>query len=306
MAISAAWLQGGCPVNIFQLRYFTTVAQLENLSRAADLLHLSQSSLSKGIARLEAELGMPLFDRKGKKITLNAQGARFLECSNVILRELEFAVDDMNLLATGSDSKIKIGIAGTSTQMVACMAAFSRQHPGVEFELNCNIESQEHIDINDFDVLVYPAGIKYDKFTGYYLHDERYFLAVGSDHPLARNVLVLPKDLDGQNFVFVRSGKSYVEYPFRICTALAVRFASQCYVDSRDLHQQMIAAGIAIGFVPEDAASFYQNDRGIRLLPIQDQRFSRTMMICFRREKHLSVLAKTFRNFAIEFFRLKT
>lgn len=293
-------------MDISQLRYFTTVAQLENISRAADLLHLSQPSLSKSIAKLEAELGMPLFDRRGKKIVLNTQGSRFLECSNVILRELEFALDDMTLLATGSDSKIKIGIAGDSSQMVACMAAFNRQQPGAEFELSCNIECQEHIDINDFDVMVYPPGIKYEKFTGYFLHDERYYLAVGSEHPLARNASILPKDLDGQDFVFLRSGKSYIEYPFRICTALAVRFGSQCHVDSRELHQQMIGAGIAIGFVPEDVAALYQNNRGIRLIPIQDQRFSRTMMICFRREKHLSVLAKSFRDFAIRFFRLTT
>ncbi|MGE4277067.1 MAG: LysR family transcriptional regulator [Lawsonibacter sp.] len=291
-------------MDISQLRYFATVAQLENMSRAAKLLHLSQPSLSKNIAKLEAELGMPLFDRRGKKIALNAQGARFLECSNMILRELELAMDDMNLRATGSDFKIKIGIAGTSAQMVACMAAFRQQQPGVEFELNCNIEYQDHIDINDFDVMVYPTGIKYEKFTGYFLHDERYYLAVGSEHPLAHNVSILPKDLDGQNFVFLRSGKSYMEYPFRICTALAVHFGSQCHVDARELHQQMIGAGIAIGFVPEDAAALYQNDRSIRLIPIQDQRFSRTMMICFRREKHLSALAKSFRDFAIEFFHL--
>lgn len=291
-------------MDILQLRYFTTVAQLENVSRAADLLHLSQPSLSKSIAKLEEELGMSLFDRRGKKITLNVQGARFLECSNVILRELEFAMDDMNLLATGADSKIKIGIAGTSAQMVACMAAFSRQQPGVEFELNCNIECQEHIDINDFDVMIYPVGIKYEKFTGYFLQDERYYLAVGSEHPLAHNAFILPKDLNGQDFVFLRSGKSYIEYPFRICMALAVRFGSQCHVDSRELHQQMIGAGIAIGFVPEDTAALYQNNRSLRLIPIQDQRFSRTMMICFRREKHLSALAKSFRDFAIQFFHL--
>lgn len=291
-------------MDLSQIQYFTTAAQLENISRAADLLHLSQPSLSKSIAKLEAELGMPLFDRRGKKITLNVQGARFLECSNVILRELEFALDDMTLLATGSDSKIKIGIAGDSSQMIACMAAFNRQQPGAEFEMNCNIECQERIDINDFDVMVYPAGIKYEKFTGYFLHNERYYLAVGNEHPLAHNALILPKDLNGQNFVFLRSGKSYIEYPFRICMALAVHFGSQCHVDSRDLHQQMIGAGIAIGFVPEDVAALYQNNRGIRLIPIQDQRFSRTMMICFRREKHLSALAKSFRDFAIQFFHL--
>ena len=46
-------------MQIAQLRYFTTIAQLENVSQAAELLHLSQSSLSKNLARLEAEVGAP-------------------------------------------------------------------------------------------------------------------------------------------------------------------------------------------------------------------------------------------------------
>lgn len=53
-------------MKISQLSYFITIAQLENMSRAAELLHISQSSLSKTIAALETELETPLFDRSSK------------------------------------------------------------------------------------------------------------------------------------------------------------------------------------------------------------------------------------------------
>ena len=291
-------------MTITQLRYFAAVAQLENVSKAAEMLHLSQSSLSKNIAKLEAELGTLLFHRSGKKLVLNAPGARFLECSNLILRELEFAMDDMNQLATGADSKIRIGSAGASRRLMACIAAYSREHPGTEFHLRSNIEALEHLDINDFDALIYPAGIKYEKFTGYPLYEERYCLAAAAGHPLAEIPCVLPRKLDGQDFVFLRAGRAYIEYPFRACAALAVRFGSQCYVDNRELHRQMIASGLAVGFVPLEETDFYQ-DGAIRLIPIADRRFSRDMMICFRREKHLSPMAKGFRDFAISYFGLR-
>ena len=289
---------------IAQLRYFTTIAQLENISQAAQLLHLSQSSLSKNLAKLEAEVGMPLFDRGGKRLTLNAAGARLLEYSTLALRELEYALDDMRLLSTGADCRVKIGTAGASDRLSGCLAAFRREHPEAEFDLNSGIEGIEHLDINDFDALIYPAGGRYDKFTGLPLWEDRYLLAVPAAHPLAAHAAALPRSLEGQSLVFLRDGRTFVEHPFRVCAALAVRFGSQCYVDSRELHRSLIASGVCVGFVPESGAAFYRGDPSLRLLPIQDQRFSRRMMLCFRREKHLSALAKDFKTFALRYFGL--
>ena len=55
-------------MTITQLRYFMIAAQMENLSGAASALYISQSALSKNIASLEKELGMQLFDRRGKSL----------------------------------------------------------------------------------------------------------------------------------------------------------------------------------------------------------------------------------------------
>lgn len=293
-------------MNISQLRYFTTVAQLENISKAADLLFLSQSSLSKNIAKLEEELEMPLFDRNGKKISLNAQGKRFLECCNRLLREFDTALEDMHQIACGVDNRIRICIAGMNQRIIDCMADFRRKRPEIEFDLDGGLESREKLDINEFDVLVYPAGGRYDKFTGYPFYRERYFLGVSAGHPLSKNASIQPWALDGQNFVFLRSGRNCLEYPYSICTALAVSFGSQCFVDSRELHRQMIAAGMAVGFVTEEEAVFYQSCPSLRLIPIQDVRFSRQMMICFRREKHLPPSARAFRDYAVRYFALDT
>ena len=127
---------------------------------------------------------------------------------------------------------------------------------------------------------------------------------MSSRHPLAASAAIRPKALDGLELVFLREGRSFVEHPFRVCSALAVQFGPQCYVDSRELHRQMIASGVCAGFVPESGAAFYRDDTSLRLIPIPDRRFTRQMMVCFRREKHLSALARDFRDFAMDYFRL--
>lgn len=81
----------GRGLHIAQLRYFTTIAQPKNVSQAAQLLHLSQSSLSKNLAKLAAEVRTPLFDHSGKRLTLNPafirkyfpnSGIRLMECAD--------------------------------------------------------------------------------------------------------------------------------------------------------------------------------------------------------------------------------
>ena len=59
-------------MELLQLKYFQTVARLEHMTKAAEELHIAQPSLSKTIARLEKDLGVPLFDRQGRQITLNS------------------------------------------------------------------------------------------------------------------------------------------------------------------------------------------------------------------------------------------
>ncbi len=289
-------------MRIAQLRYFVTIAQLENVSQAAELLHLSQSSLSKNLSTLEEELGMPLFQRNGRKLVLNSAGARLLEFSTMVLRELDYALDDMRLLSTGAEAKIRIGLAGFCGKLTECLAAYREIAPGTEFELTGEIESLEHLDINEYDMLIYPAGRKYAKFTGYPLYEERYALAVPARHSLADSPFLLPKALEGQDAVFLRGGRSGEEFPFQICSALALRFHSVCYADSRELHRQMIASGLCVGFVPTDCSALYLGDGAIRLIPLQDRRFTRQMMVCFRREKALSPLGRAFRDFVLNYF----
>ncbi len=66
-------------MDLLQLKYFQVAAQLEHMTRAAERLSIAQPSLSQSIAKLEEELGVPLFDRQGRRIQLNQFGRVFLK-----------------------------------------------------------------------------------------------------------------------------------------------------------------------------------------------------------------------------------
>ena len=291
-------------MNLSQLRYFITAAQLENVTRAAELLHVSQSSLSKNISALEKELGVALFDRNGKNLHLNSAGERFLESSKKIVTEMDGAVRVLDREAFGRNDTVRIGIEGGSGKLFTCMDAFKKLHSDVSYDVSCSIEETDTPDINDFDLMVYPEGRKYAKFSGIPFYRERFFLAVHSENELRNKSSATIADLDGRDYVFLRYGNNRYEFPMEICKALAVKANTVSYVDSRSTHREMIASGIAVGFIPESCVDIYKNDTKIRTLILLNKKFSRQMMISFKREKHLDEMAKEFRRFCLNFFDL--
>lgn len=291
-------------MDLLQLKYFNTVATTQNMMKASKLLHVSQPAISKNIAKLEEEIGCQLFYRNGKNISLNPAGTKFLECSNSAVELIENGIEELNLFAGDIEQRIYVGIAGSCSRMSECIAKYSTHHPNAIFDINGNIWNEEKPDINEYDVIVYPDTTNYAKYNGYPLYIEHYYLAMDEHHPLANRTKITISDLKDLDVVYLRHAKS-VEHIQRTVKALAINFNKTYYVNTRELHMQMISEKLAVGFVPEGATKMYGQENGIVLLPITDDRFYRQVKIAFKRDKRLSESAKDFKEYTIKYFKIK-
>lgn len=79
-------------MNLYHLRYFVTLARMEHYTRAADLLAITQPSLSHAISSLESELGVKLFKKNGRNVTLTKYGKSFLTDAEDVLQKLDASV----------------------------------------------------------------------------------------------------------------------------------------------------------------------------------------------------------------------
>ena len=86
---------GGSYMNLQQLRYFHKIAALKNYTKASEELFVAQSSLSHSMAKLEHELGVPLFIKQGRNIVVTSYGENFDKHVAIILRELELAKNEI-------------------------------------------------------------------------------------------------------------------------------------------------------------------------------------------------------------------
>ena len=120
-----------------QLEYFVAVAEEASFTRAADRVHISQSGVSAQVRRLERELGAPLIDRTGRRATLTAAGLAAFDHARAVLAAagaVRRAVDDVNGVVRG---RVSMGMVTgcTITPLFDALAAFRREHPGVDVSL---------------------------------------------------------------------------------------------------------------------------------------------------------------------------
>ena len=290
-------------MNIQNLRSFAIAAKLENVTKTAELMHISQSAISKNILALEEEFGIRLFDRYGKKLVLNDAGRRFLQSCERILEETDAVTKDLRYMSAGGDNIIRICAMSLEPHLFTCMSMFRLAYSNVEFRIDTLTNRSDLPDINKYDLIIYPDEMSFLKFKGYDFYTEKYYFAVRTDCSLAERVSIPVRMMDGLSFVFLRYGTEY-EYPFHVCLAQNVQMDHVHCVDSRDHHLQMITNGIAAGFVPEGSAEIYRNDKRIRLLYLTDDRFCRPVKACFKREKHLSAIADAFKKHFLGYFNL--
>ena len=92
-----------------EIRYFCVTAEVLHYTRAANLLYISQPSLSYAIAKLEKELGVPLFEKRGKQVSLSKYGEVFLPYAKAVLRELSEGMEQLNALRQPAAGIVNLG-----------------------------------------------------------------------------------------------------------------------------------------------------------------------------------------------------
>ena len=126
------------------LRYFIVVAEEQNVTRAAERLHVSQPPLSRQIRDLEDELGVELFRRTGRSLALTEAGKIFLIEARAVLLRVDKAVETVRTVARGDRGSLRIGYAPSLTAefLPRSLRLFEAERPGVRVALH-DLSSEE-------------------------------------------------------------------------------------------------------------------------------------------------------------------
>lgn len=176
-------------MDFLQLNYFLEVARMGNMTAAANSLHVAQSSVSRSIARLEADLGVPLFERSGRGIFLNDYGKAFYARAETILRELDEGERELREMRDQYTGRISIA-TNAARQINVLMMQFVRDHPEALFRQRRLTDLQEiraKLASGALDYALTYTPLADAEYLWQPLIREEYFLLIPAGHPLCQS-----------------------------------------------------------------------------------------------------------------------
>jgi DNA-binding transcriptional LysR family regulator len=207
-------------MDLRDLRYFETIADLEHLGRAAAKLHRSPPALTKAIQRLEDSLGTALFDRRGRGIRLTAAGHALRRRAKVLDVAMDDTVREIDAVTRGASGHLRIGVAPTIAQYLlpeACrLFLASSQEVTIETLIGMSnfLRQALHDGVIDFAVSV---GDPTDDFVAHPIIEDNVVVVAGSDHEIFRKRPAIA-DLARYRWSFISRrnlGRGHVAAPLR-------------------------------------------------------------------------------------------
>lgn len=246
-----------------QLRYFLVVADELHFGRAAERLHLTQPPLTVAIKGLERELGVQLFDRTTRRVTLTAAGHAFKDRVQAAVAELDDAAGDVADVAAGKSGKLRVGFVSSAsyTTVPEAIRAFRQQRPRIDLVLN-PLTSGEQIEqlldgTLDLGLIRDPGDVPGLNLE--LLSTEDLVVVLPDTHHLAAAQELRPGDLEGEPMIL---------FPYRLMPGFVARvlrlfepLAAPPAVVQQAIHQEtvlgLVAAGLGISVLPESVQRFH-------------------------------------------------
>lgn len=292
-------------MDIVQLKYFKAVAETGHLTNAAKQLNVAQPALSVSISRLENELGVPLFDRQGRRIALNSYGKMYLSYVEQALAILEHGQSEIQAQSEKNENVLNLGLVSKLfSQMV--LIGFKELYPDSRIRSYDIMEDgiDEELLKGDVDYVLASRLRQNPEIVGEEIFRERYLLAVPSDSIYASCKEISLKDIRGEEFISLPKG-----YEHRIITdGLCEKYGFAPNVTTECFHCHMaglVASGAGVAFMTESQAEKNRANKQLSFIPFAEADCIRHYYILWKADRHFNKVAEGFRNYVRNYYQAR-
>ncbi len=270
-----------------QLQYFVAVAETRHFTRAADLVHVAQPSLSQQIKALERELGADLFLRARGNITLTDAGEALLPLARRILADADTARHEVLELVQLRSGRVRLGATPSlcTGLLPDVLRAFHDRYPGIRLLIE---EGGSHDLVRelargalDLALVVLPLPTPSPALTTVELLREDLVVVSSPEAPVpGRGRTVRIADLEGERLVMFRHGYDLRELTVAACRAEG--FEPDFAVEGGEMDAVLgfVRAGLGVAVVPRMVAT--KSGRGLRVTPLARPGLHRTIALAHR------------------------
>lgn len=282
------------------LQTFVTIHRTGGFSPAAQALHRSQPAISRRIALLEEELGVPLFERVTGGVVLSQAGRALLPHAERVLATLKDARDAVATLRSGDGGPIALAAVGTlaSTGLTRVLKRFAAKAPGVELTLRTASSAEVSELVRSGAAAI---GLRYfddpsSDLDCLPLAPEPLVIACAPSHPLAGKRIRLLADLRGERWLAFPQTRGFGEpsaqtifAEFRMRGVAAIDWTA---IDSLTAQKRLAEAGFGIALVPESSIAEERATGSLALIRVGDLKAVNPVTAITRRNGYLSAASR--------------
>ncbi|HEX7661577.1 MAG TPA: LysR family transcriptional regulator [Pseudonocardiaceae bacterium] len=277
-----------------QLRYFAEAARLCHFTRAAERLNIAQSALSQQISGLERELGVVLFERRGRRVLLTASGEHLLARTEMILTEVERTRAELTAAPDDPSGTVVVGALSSlvTTFLATELPGFHRGYSRVDVAIREETTAQLRRKLRESDIELAVGDDRLDDgsvaLTRRPLFTEELVVGVPQWHRLASADKVAASDLSGERFVSYKPGSKVRE---TLIALLRLEGHEPHIAYESSSPEQLVAHDLGVALLPRMAAET-MGDR-VAVKRLSQPRF-RKIALFRMRDRYLSSAGEAF------------
>jgi DNA-binding transcriptional LysR family regulator len=294
------------PFTLQQLRILKAVATEKNFTKAAEVLYLSQPSLSKQIKTLEKNLDILLINRENNKISLTENGKVFLQYSERILALCEESCRALIDLKNGDRGNLTVGASQTigTYLMPRVLALFAQNYPQINLKVQVNSTRliANNVLNREIDIAVVggeiPNELKKNLTIKHFVEDEL-SLIISKSHPFAKKKKINKENLYYLNFITLNSNSTIRKFIDNILIQNGIETKQLKIImqfNSIEGIKTAVSLGLGAAFVSSSAIEKEVELKTIEILKIENIRITRTLSIISNPECYKSKAFDLFHN----------
>jgi LysR family transcriptional regulator, low CO2-responsive transcriptional regulator len=289
-------------VTLRQLRVFLAAARHMNFSRAAEELHLTQPAVSTQIKELAAGVGLPLFERIGRKTYLTPAGEELLQCARAITQRLRETEEALAQLKGVTGGRLNVAVISAGDYFFPrVLAAFGASHPGISF--NLTVHNREGLlrhladNLTDLAVMVRPPRDTDTIAIPFAPHP--YVIVAAPDHPLAAERQIARTALNRERFVQREHGSDTWNSMREVFGRQFSRLNIAMQIQSTETIKQAVVAGFGIAFLSAHTIGLDLLAGNLVVLDVQGFPAMLNWYLVHNRAKRLPPAASAFKEFLL-------
>ena len=287
-------------MNFEQLEFFLAIVKYRHFTMASEECNISQSSLSKKMQLLEAELGIQLMERSTRAVKITPQGLEFSKFCKEVLEQyyaVKAKIKHLNV-----DEDIVIGSVPVMTQLgiTSMIASFQKEYPGINVDI---IKKEDDAIISllqtakiDLAFLRTFSAME-DNFNVYPLFDDRMVMIVSNKHPFAGKKHLKLAEAVHEQFIFLRSPKMY-DYCINACQAAGFTPNVAQRAHRMETILELVSGGAGVSLLMDRTLRHFSVSK-IKTIRLQDELKTSIALIVPKGER-LSQNAAAMKDFALQ------